>query len=143
TFEYFGGVPEMIVPDNLRSGVSRACRYDPELNPSYQQLAAHYQVAIVPARPYKPKDKAKVEVAVQIVERWILARLRHHTLFALAEANQRIRALLEELNQRPSRQLPGNRRQAFETLDQPAFRPLPKQPYTYVDIRRCKVNIDY
>src|SRR5699024_10433765 len=111
-FRYFGGVPEMVVPDNLRSGVSRACRYDPELNPSYQQLAAHYQVAIVPARPYKPKDKAKAEVGVQIVERWILARLRHHTFFTLAEANRCIHGLLIELNTRPFRQLPGNRKQA-------------------------------
>jgi transposase len=140
---YFGGVPTLFVPDNLRSGVSRACRYDPDLNPSYQQLAAHYQVAIVPARPYKPKDKAKAEVGVQIVERWILARLRHHTFFSLGQANQCIRTLLEELNTRSFTQLPGNRRQAFERLDQPALRPLPKQPYRYVDIRRCKVNIDY
>jgi transposase len=142
-FEYFGGVPQMVVPDNLRSGVSRACRYDPELNPSYQQLAAHYQVAVLPARPYKPKDKAKAEVGVQIVERWILARLRHHSFFTLAEANQCIRALLEELNSKPFKQLPGNRQQAFETLDKPALKPLPQHPYQYVDIRRCKVNIDY
>jgi len=143
TFEYFGGIPEMVVPDNLRSGVSKACRYDPELNPSYLQLAEHYQVAILPARPYKPKDKSKAEVGVQIVERWILARLRHHTFFTLAEANQCIRSLLEELNSRPFRRLPGNRQTAFETLDQPALRPLPKQPYEYVEIRRCRVNIDY
>ena len=143
TFEFFGGIPEMVVPDNLRSGVSKACRYDPELNPSYQQLAEHYQVAILPARPYKPKDKSKAEVGVQIVENWILARLRHHTFFTLAEANQRIRSLLEELNSRPFRRLPGNRQTAFETLDQPALRPLPKQPYEYVEIRRCRVNIDY
>ena len=143
TFEYFGGLPEMVVPDNLRSGVSKACRYDPELNPSYQQLAEHYQVAILPARPYKPKDKSKAEVGVQIVERWILARLRHHTFFTLAEANQCIRSLLGELNSRPFRRLPGNRLTAFETLDQPALRPLPKQPYEYVEIRRCRVNIDY
>jgi transposase len=142
-FEYFGGVPQMVVPDNLKSGVSRACRYDPELNPSYQQLASHYQVAVLPARPYKPKDKAKAEVGVQIVERWILARLRHHSFFTLAEANQCIRALLEELNSRPFKQLPGNRQQAFETLDKPALKPLPQHPYQYVDIRRCKVNIDY
>lgn len=140
---FFGGLTEMIVPDNLRSGVSKACRYDPDLNPSYQQLASHYQIAIMPARPYKPKDKAKAEVGVQIVERWILMRLRHQTFFSLGEANQGIRALLDELNRRPFRQLPGNRRQAFETLDQPALRPLPKHPYHYVDIRRCKVNIDY
>ena len=143
TFEFFGGIPEMVVPDNLRSGVSKACRYDPELNPSYQQLAEHYQVAILPARPYKPKDKSKAEVGVQIVENWILARLRHHTFFTLAEANQCIRSLLEELNSRPFRRLPGNRQTAFETLDQPALRPLPKQPYEYVEIRRCRVNIDY
>jgi|TARA_R100000049_G_C1953862_1_gene104605 hypothetical protein len=106
-------------------------------------LAEHYQVAILPARPYKPKDKSKAEVGVQIVERWILARLRHHTFFTLAEANQCIRSLLEELNSRPFRRLPGNRQTAFETLDQPALRPLPKQSYEYVEIRRCRVNIDY
>src|SRR5690554_7370842 len=88
----------MVVPDNLRSGVSKACRYDPNLNPSYQQLAAHYQVAVLPARPYKPKDKAKAEVGVQVVERWILARLRHHTFFTLADLNQCIRSLLDDLN---------------------------------------------
>lgn len=142
-FAFFGGVPEMVVPDNLRSGVSRACRYDPQINPSYQQLAAHYQVAVVPARPYKPKDKAKAEVGVQIVERWILARLRHHTFFTLAEANRCIRALLTELNERPFKQLPGHRREAFETLDKPALRALPSTPWRYVDIRHCKVNIDY
>lgn len=143
TFEYFGGTSAIIVPDNLKSGVSKACRYDPHLNPSYQQLSAHYQVAVIPARPYKPKDKSKVEVSVQIVERWILARLRHHTFFSLAELNQCIRALLEELNQKPFKQLPGNRRQAFEQLDKPALRPLPKHPYRYVDIKPVKVNIDY
>jgi len=142
-FEYFGGCTEIVVPDNLRSGVTRACRYDPDLNASYQQWAEHYQVAVVPARPYKPKDKAKAEVGVQIVERWILARLRHHTFFSLAELNQCIRALLDDLNQKPFKQLPGNRRQAFEQLDQPALRPLPRHPYHYVDIKPVKVNIDY
>ena len=142
-FEYFGGSTAIVVPDNLRSGVTRACRYDPDINASYQQWAEHYQVAVVPARPYKPKDKAKVEVSVQIVERWILARLRHHTFFSLAELNQCIRALLDELNQKPFKQLPGNRRQAFEQLDKPALRPLPRHPYRYVDIKPVKVNIDY
>ena len=140
---YFGGTSAIIVPDNLRSGVSKACRYDPEVNPAYQQWAEHYQVAVVPARPYKPKDKAKAEVGVQIVERWILARLRHHSFFSLAELNQCIRALLEDLNHKPFKQLPGNRRQAFEQLDQPALQPLPRQPYRYVDIKPVKVNIDY
>ncbi len=142
-FEYFGGSTRIVVPDNLRSGVTKACRYDPDLNASYQQLAEHYQVAVVPARPYKPKDKAKAEVGVQIVERWILARLRHHTFFSLAELNQCIRALLDELNQKPFKQLPGNRFQAFEQLDRPALNPLPRHPYRYVDIKKVKVNIDY
>jgi len=133
----------MVVPDNLRSGVSSACRYDPDLNPSYQQWAEHYQIAVVPARPYKPKDKAKAEVGVQIVERWILMRLRHHTFFSLAELNQCIRALLVDLNERPFKQLPGNRREAFEQLDKPALKPLPRQPYRYIDIKPVKVNIDY
>ncbi len=140
---YFGGCTDMVVPDNLRSGVSRACRYDPDLNPSYQQWAEHYDVAVVPARPYKPKDKAKAEVGVQIVERWILARLRHHSFFSLAELNQCIRALLEDLNNRPFKQLPGCRRSAFEQLDKPALKPLPTQPYQYVAIKPVKVNIDY
>ena len=142
-FEYFGGCTEIVVPDNLKSGVTRACRYDPDLNASYQQWAEHYQVAVVPARPYKPKDKAKAEVGVQIVERWILARLRHHAFFSLAELNQCIRTLLDALNDKPFKQLPGNRRQAFEQIDRPAFRPLPRHPYRYVDIKPVKVNIDY
>lgn len=143
TFEFFGGTPALLVPDNLRSGVSKACRYDPELNPSYHQLAEHYQVAVLPARPYKPKDKSKAEVAVQVVERWITARLRHHTFFSLGELNQAIRLLLDNLNNKPFKQLPGNRRQAFETLDQPALRPLPKHAYQYTDIKPVRVNIDY
>lgn len=142
-FEYFGGVTEIVVPDNLRSGVSQACRYDPQINPSYQQLAAHYGVAVVPARPYKPKDKAKAEVGVQIVERWIMMRLRHHTFFSLVELNQCIRVLLEELNKKPFKQLPGNRFDAFESLDRPALKPLPSQPYRFVEIKTVKVNIDY
>ena len=143
TFEFFGGTPELVIPDNLKSGVSSACRYDPELNPSYQQLAEHYQIAVMPARPYKPKDKAKAEVGVQIVERWILARLRHYTFFSLAEVNQCIRTLLMALNNKPFKQLPGNRCQAFEYLDRPALKPLPLHPYHYVAIKRVKVNIDY
>jgi transposase len=142
-FDYFGGCPELIIPDNLKSGVARACRYDPDLNPSYQQLAEHYGVAVMPARPYKPKDKAKAEIGVQLVERWILARLRHHSFFSLAEVNQCLRALLEELNVKAFKQLPGNRRLAFEQLDRPALKPLPAQPYRYVEIKPVKVNIDY
>ena len=142
-FDYLGGVPEIVVPDNLRSGVTSACRYDPQDNPPYQQLAEHYGVAVIPARPYKPKDKAKAEVGVQIVERWIMMRLRHHTFFSLAELNQCIRILLDELNAKPFKQMPGSRREAFERLDRPALRPLPLQPYRYVAIKTVKVNIDY
>lgn len=140
---FYGGCTDMVVPDNLRSGVSIACRYDPDLNPSYQQWAEHYRVAVVPARPYKPKDKAKAENAVLIVQRWILARLRHHSFFSLAELNQCIRALLDDLNNRPFKQLPGCRRSAFEQLDKPALQPLPVHPYQFVAIKPVKVNVDY
>jgi len=142
-FEFFGGVPEMIIPDNLKSAVRKTHRYDPDINPSYSQLATHYGVAVIPARPYKPKDKAKVEVAVQIVERWIMARLRHHTFFTLASLNQAITLLLDDLNLRPFKQLPGCRRSQFEQLDQPVLRPLPAQPYHYTEIKQAKVHIDY
>lgn len=123
--EFFGGVPELLVPDNLKNGVNNACRYDPDLTPSYQQLAEHYQVAVIPARPRKPWDKPKVEMDVQIVERWILARLRHQVFFSLAELNHCIRTLETDLHERPFQKLPGNRREAFERLDKPALRPLP------------------
>lgn len=139
---FFGGVPALLVPDNLRAGVSRACRYEPEPNATYLEMAAHYGTAILPARPYKPKDKAKAEVAVQIVERWILARLRHHTFFSLAELNAAIAGLLTDLNERPFQRLPGNRREAFERLDRPALRPLPSSPYTYAEWKRARPGID-
>jgi transposase len=142
-FEFIGGVPTIVVPDNLKSAVTKACRYDPELNPSYQQFAAHYGTALVPARPLKPKDKAKAEVGVQIIERWILARLRHHTFFSLSELNHCIKALLEEVNNKPFKQLKGTRQQWFDSIDRPALLPLPKQIYQYTDIKTVKVNIDY
>ncbi|MEX2489921.1 MAG: IS21 family transposase [Pseudomonadales bacterium] len=142
-FEFFGGVPELVVPDNLKSAVRKTHRYEPDINPSYQQLAAHYQTAIVPARPYKPRDKAKAEVAVQIVERWIMARLRHQTFFTLASLNQAIRLLLDELNRRPFKKLPGTRRSQFEQLDKPALRPLPGSRYQYAEIKQARVHIDY
>lgn len=142
-FEFFGGVPEVVVPDNLKSAVRRTHRYEPDINPAYQQLAAHYQVAVVPARPYKPKDKAKAEVAVQIVERWIMARLRHQTFFTLAALNQSIRILLDDLNRRPFKKLPGTRLSQFEQLDKPTLRALPKQPYQYAQIKQVRVHIDY
>ena len=107
-FEFFGGVPELVIPDNLKSAAIKTHRYEPTITPAYRQLAAHYQTAIVPARPYRPQDKAKAEVAVQIVERWIMARLRHQTFFTLATLNQAIRFLLDDLNQRPFKKLPAH-----------------------------------
>lgn len=142
-FEYIGGVPEVVVPDNLKSAVRKTHRYEPDINPSYQQLAAHYQTVIVPARPYKPKDKAKAEVAVQIVERWIMARLRHQTFFTLAALNQAIRFLLDDLNERPFKKLPGTRKSQFEQLDKPALRALPSSRYQYSEIKQARVHIDY
>lgn len=142
-FTFFGGVPTMVVPDNLKSAVTKACRYDPAINSSYQQLAAHYGTVLLPARPLKPKDKAKAEVGVQIIERWILARLRHHTFFSLSELNHCIQALLEEVNNKPFKQLKGTRKLAFESLDKPALQALPTQVYQYTDIKTVKVNIDY
>ena len=140
---FLGGVPEVLVPDNLKAGVKSPHRYEPDLNPSYQEFARHYGLAVVPARVRKPKDKAKVEVGVQVVERWILARLRHQTFFSLAALNRAIRTLLEELNERPMRQLGQSRRQLFESLDQPALAPLPSQPYEFAHWTRARVHVDY
>ncbi|MCA1606042.1 MAG: IS21 family transposase [Acidobacteria bacterium] len=142
-FSFFDGVPALVVPDNLLSAVSKACRYEPLLNTSYYQMLAHYGTAALPARPYKPRDKAKVEVAVQVVERWILARLRKLTFFSLFDLNLAIRQLLTALNQRPFKKLPGSRRSQFEALDQPALRPLPDQAYEYAEWRRARVSLDY
>ena len=142
-FEFSGGVPEMVVPDNTRTAVKKACRYEPELNATYRDLAVHYGTVVIPARIRKPRDKAKVEVGVQVVERWILARLRHHTFFSLGDLNREIRTLLERLNSRPFRKLPGCRRAAFETLDQPALRPLPAGRFIYAEWKKARVNIDY
>jgi transposase len=142
-FEFSGGLPELVIPDNLRTGVSRACRYEPEMNPTYQDLAVHYGVAVMPARVRKPRDKAKVEAGVQLVERWILARLRHRRFFSLAELNQAIRELLVWLNERPFRKHPGSRRSQFESLERPALRPLPGQRFTYAEWKKARVHIDY
>ena len=141
--EFIGGVPKLLVPDNLKSGVTKPCRYDPDLNPSYEQLGAHYGVAIMPARPRKPQDKAKAEVGVQVIERWILARLRHHTFFSLAELNRCIAALLVDVNNKAFKQLKGSRQEWFESIDKPALLPLPKHPYEYTHIKTVKVNVDY
>lgn len=142
-FAFFGGVPEVVVPDNLKSGITRAHRYEPDLNPTYAELASHYGVAVIPARARRPRDKAKVEVGVQVVERLILAALRHRTFFSLAELNRAIAELLERLNRRPFKKLPGSRREAFEALDRPALRPLPATPYVYATWKKVRVHIDY
>lgn len=128
-FAFFGGAPELVVPDNLKAAVRRAHRYDPEINPAYAELLRHYGVAVVPARVAKPRDKAPAEAGVLLVERWILACLRHRTFFRLGELNQAIAELLERLNTRPFQKLPGSRRSQFEALDRPALRPLPSTPY--------------
>ena len=142
-FSFLGGVPEIVVPDNLKAGVKHPCRYEPEINPTYQDLAQHYGTAVIPTRVRKPKDKAKVEVAVQVVERWILARLRNRTFFSLAELNQDIWELLEELNHRPMRHLGRSRRDLFQTLDQPVLKSLPETPYEFAVWKKARVNIDY
>jgi transposase len=142
-FEFFGGVPAIAVPDNPKTGVTKACRYEPELNRTYQEMAAYYGIAVVPARPRKPRDKAKVEAGVLLVERWILAALRKRKFFSLAELDEAIAELLERLNNRPFRKREGSRRTLFETLDQPALRPLPAERYQYGEWRTARVNIDY
>lgn len=142
-FEFFGGVPRLVVPDNLKSGVAKACRYEPDLTRTYAEMLAHYGTAALPARPYKPRDKAKVEVGVQLVERWILARLRNQTFFSLLELNVVIKDLLLQLNHKPFKRLPGSRRSQFEALDRPALSPLPSQPYQFADWKKARVHIDY
>lgn len=142
-FEFFGGVPEIVVPDNLRSAVTRSCRYEPELNTTYQEMAKHYGTVILPARAGKPKDKAKAEVGVLIVERWILAVLRNRSHFGLTEVNTAIFELLKRLNDRPFKKMEGCRRSLFETLDRPALKPLPDHRYEYAEWKFARVNIDY
>ena len=140
---YFGGVTDLIVPDNPKALILDADRYEPRANRTALDFAAHYGTVILPARPRRPQDKAKVEVGVQIVERWILARLRHRRLFSLHEVNVAVAELLEDLNNRPFKKLPGNRREWFERLDQPVLKPLPALPYRVAFFKRCRVNIDY
>ena len=141
--EFFGGVPEIVVPDNPRVGVSHPSYYEPDINPTYQEMAAHYGAVVIPARPRKPRDKAKVEVGVQVVERWILAALRNRTFTSLAELNQAIREALEKLNNRPFKKLEGSRRTLFETLEKPALKPLPPTRYAFATWKKARVNIDY
>ena len=142
-FGFFGGVPGMIVSDNLKAGVIKACFYNPEINRTYGDMAAHYGTAVVPARPHKPKDKAKVENAVQLAERWILAKLRNQTFFGLDELNAAIRPLRDALNGKVTRHLGASRRALFETIDKPALKPLPVAPYIYAEWKQRRAGIDY
>ncbi len=141
--EFIEGSPSVLVPDNPKTGVTRACRYEPELNPVYAEFAQHYALAVIPARPRKPRDKAKAEVGVLLVERWILAALRKRTFFSLAELNQAIRELLIRLNHRPFRKLPGTRAELFEKFDRPALRPLPQKRFEFGQWKKATVHIDY
>ena len=140
---FYGGVPELLVPDNLRSGVSKACRYEPVINATYRDMSEHYGTAVLPARARKPRDKAKVEAGVLLVERWILARLRNRTLFSLSELNAAVRELTAVLNGKRMRDYGASRRELFEQLDRPALKPLPSERYEYAEFLVQRVANDY
>jgi transposase len=142
-FEALGGCPRIIVPDNLKAAVTKAHRYEPDLNRTYEEMAAHYGCAVIPARPRKPRDKSKVESGVLVAERWVLAALRDRTFFSLAEADAAVHERVAWLNARPFRRIPGSRRSLLEELDRPALRPLPARRYEYAEWRTAKVGIDY
>ena len=142
-FEFFGGVTEITVPDNLKSGVTKPCFYEPVLNESYRDLAVHYKTAIIPAHVRKPKHKAKVECNVLVAQRWILACLRHHTFYSNQEINDAIRPLLEKLNNRQMRHMKKSRRELFLEIDRSALKPLPASRYEFSEWKKVKVNIDY
>jgi transposase len=142
-YEFYQGVSALTIPDNLRAGVSKADRYEAELNPSYRDLAAHYGTCVIPARVRKPRDKGKVEAAVLVAQRWLLAVLRHRTFYHLTELNGAIAELLVTLNDRVMRHVKESRRSLYERLDRPALKPLPATPYEYAQWKQVKVNIDY
>lgn len=143
-FSFFQGCPEIVVPDNPKPVITKACRYEPEINPSFSQMAAHFDVVVIPARVKHPKDKAVVESAVGVATRWILAALRNRTFFSLAEANEAVQALLTKLNSRPFKKIPGSRLSRFEEIDKPALKALPRDKYEFVQIKKASVHIaDY
>jgi len=142
-FNFFGGVTAQVVPDNLKSGIAKACFYEPAVNRTYCDLARHYDTAVVPARPYKPRDKAKVEAAVQLAERWILAALRNRQFFSLAELNAAIRELLDKLNSRVTRHLGNSRQALFEKLEKSELKALPQESYEFAAWKECRAGIDY
>jgi transposase len=141
--EYFRCAPRVLVPDNLKSGVSKACKYEPDLNPTYADMAEHYGCVVLPARPRKPRDKAPVENGVLIAKRWILAVLRHRTFYSLGELNAAIRECLEHLNNRPLKKLRKSRCELFEAIDRPNALPLPSRPYEYAEWYKARVQMNY
>lgn len=142
-FNFFEGVSKILVPDNLKSGVNKACFYEPEINLTYLDMAQYYGTAVIPARSRKPKDKAKAEAAVLLSERWILAKLRNRQFFSLHQLNEAIAELLEELNNKDFQKIPGSRRSLFESIDRPALMPLPVSAYEFCEWKKARVNIDY
>ena len=142
-FRFLGGVPRLVVPDNLKSGVHKASFYDPELNRSYRMMAEHYGIGVLPARPRKPRDKAKVEAGVRFAQSYILGRLRRQTFFSLAECNAAIAVMVERINAHRMRRLGTTRRALFEAIERAALRPLPEQDYTFAEWRLARVNLDY
>ena len=142
-FAFFGGVPEILVPDNLKAGVRKPCYYEPDINPTYYEMARHYGTVVIPARVARPKDKAKVESAVQVAERWILAALRNHTFFSIMELNRAVAEKLTDLNRRKFQKMDSNRRSLYESIDRPALKALPSIPYEYAECKKARVNIDY
>jgi transposase len=142
-FRFFGGVTRLVVPDNLKSGVNKASFYDPEINRSYAMMAAHYGVGILPARPYRPRDKAKVEAGVRFAQTYILGRLRHQTFFSLEEANRAIEQVLKRMNGHVMRRLGLSRSDLFESVEKPALRTLPESDYEFAEWRLARVNVDY
>lgn len=142
-FEFLGGCPQIVVPDNLRSAVTKAHRYEPDVNATYQEMAAHYGVAIIPTRPRRPRDKAKVEAGVLLVERWIIARLRKRHFTSLGALNEAVAELVEIINAKPFKKMKGSRRSLFEEIDKPALVPLPAERYEFAVWKKARVNIDY
>jgi transposase len=142
-FRFFGGVPKLLVPDNLKSGVNKASFYDPEINRTYGAMAAHYSVGILPARPHKPRDKAKVEAGVRFAQSYILGRLRALTFFSLAECNEAITLVMQRMNERTMRKLGLSRRELFEKIERAALNGLPAEDWEFAEWRRARVNLDY
>lgn len=143
TFQFLGGLPEIVVPDNLKSGVSKPHRYDPDLNPTYQDMAEHYGIAVIPTRVAAPQDKAKVEQAVQMVERRILAKLRDRAFHSITDLNQAIKPLLEAVNKQSFQKLPGTRLSQFEALEKSVLKPLPQIPYQFAEWKKATPGVDY